>query len=271
MATTTIGRRPQDETRGTLLTLERGIAVLEEIARQEGRATAKELSRTLGINVGTCYQILRTLYANGYVARLPGSRYGLGSRVAYLIDHFASVAPPPELLAVMRDLHAQVGESVYITLRSGPELRVAAFLEGTKAVRIGGLRIGYSDHPHARASGKCLLAHIDPDDLELYVPKSSLVPVTDATITDWGVFLDELEVTRQRGYALEFEEFNEGVACVSAVVLGPGSAAVGAISISVPVGVLASRRDELVGLALEAGRRGSRLLGYQAAYPPLVV
>lgn len=263
--------RGKDDGRGVLLTLDRGISVLEEIARQEGKATAKDLSKTLKINVGTCYQILRTLYVNGYVARLPGSRYGLGTRVAFLIDHYeSSVAPPPELIAILRDLHSKVGESVYVSLRSGAKLQIAAYLEGTKAVRVGGLHIGYSDNPHARASGKCFLAFVDPEELEVYVEKENLARVTPATITDWGELLDELEATRARGYAIDREEFNEGVGCVSTVLLGPGGSPMGAFAISIPISGLDAREHELAGIALDAAREGSKVLGYGGEYPPAI-
>lgn len=264
------GERAKNDGRGVLLTLDRGIAVLEEVARQEGKATAKQLSATLGINVGTCYQILRTLYVNGYVTRLPGSRYGLGTRVALLIDYYESfAAPPPELIKILRAVHSQVGESVYISLRTGAKIQVAAFFEGIKAVRVGGMHVGYHDNPHARASGKCFLAYLDPSELEVYVQKERLDPITPATITDWGCLLDELDAIRQRGYAVDREEFNKGVGCVAGVLVGPGGVAMGALAISVPIGGLVDRQGELAEHVLEAAERGSRVLGYEGEYPPL--
>ncbi len=258
----------KDDRRGVLLTLDRGIAVLEEIARQEGKATAKGLSETLGINVGTCYQLLRTLHVNGYITRLPGSRYGLGTRVAFLIDHYeSSAAPPEELIAILRDLHASLGESVYVSLRTGTKLQVVACFEGTKAVRVGGIHVGYSDHPHARASGKCFMAFVPPEDLETYVDKERLTPITPATITDWTALLDDLEATRERGYALDLEEFNEGVGCISVPLFGPDGESTGALAISIPISGLDERRDELAARAIDAGRAGSRTLGYEGLYP----
>lgn len=261
--------RDDGDSRGVLLTLDRGIRVLEEIARQEGKATAKQLSAALRINVGTCYQILRTLHVNGYVSRLPGSRYGLGPRIAFLSDHYeSSAAPPPELIAILRDLHGKVGESVYISLRHGSRLQIASYLEGTKAVRVGALHIGYSDHPHARASGKCFLAFIDPNERELYVDKEQLEPLTETTITDWAAFQEELEETRRRGFAVDHEEFTEGVACISTVLLGHDATPMGAFGIAMPAAVLPQRQDEIVELAMDAGRRGSEVLGYEGRYPP---
>ena len=80
--------RTESENSGLLLTLDRGIRVLEEIAHSDGRATAKTLSASLEINLGTTYQLLRTLQANGYVNRRAGGRYQLGARIGFLIDHY---------------------------------------------------------------------------------------------------------------------------------------------------------------------------------------
>jgi IclR family transcriptional regulator, acetate operon repressor len=255
--------------RGMLLTLYRGIRVIEEIARQEGTATAKTLSANVGLNVATCYQILRTLHVNGYVNRLPGSRYGLGPRIAFLIDHYQSLsAPPPQLIEILRDLHGRLGESVYCSLRQGSKLQIAAYLEGTKAVRVAPMHVGYSDHPHARASGKCFLAFADPRELDAFVDKENLERVTENTITDWGEFLQELEVIRRRGFALDNQEFNDGVACVATALLGKDARAMGAFAVALPVDRLHERQGDIVALAMEAGSRGSEILGYEGEYPP---
>lgn len=258
-----------DELPGVLLTLDRGIRVLEKVADEGGKATARALSAALDINISTCYQILRTLHVNGYVERLPGGRYGLGPRFTALIDQYALIAAPPaELRAVLRALHSSAGESVYVSLRHGDRLRIAAFIEGTRAVRVGPLEVGYSDHLHARASGKCFLAFADPKELYTFVSRDHLARLTPSTIIDGDAFLDELRLTRERGYAVETEEFAEGVGCISAVLMGADCAATGAVGMSLPISRLAERQDEIVALTMEAGRRGSQVLGYDGPYPP---
>jgi IclR family acetate operon transcriptional repressor len=260
----------EEKDNGTLLTLNRGLQVLEGVARQEGTSTAKGLSDEVGIKIGTCYQILRTLQASGYVERLPGGRYGLGARVAFLSGHFESnTAPPTALLAVLRDLHATLDESVYISLRQGSKVVIAATMEGTRAVRVGPLHVGYSDHPHARATTKCFLAYTDPRELHSYVNPDSLERLTHATITSWTDLLEDFRVTRERGYGMDIEEFTEGVGCISSIILNGDAVAVGAFGISMPIGRLDLRRDQAIAAAKHAGRCASEALGYQGPYPPL--
>ena len=61
-----------------LLTLQRGLKVLEAVAEHPGKITAKELSANLGIRPGVCYHLLRTLEEGGYVVRLQFPAYPLG-------------------------------------------------------------------------------------------------------------------------------------------------------------------------------------------------
>lgn len=261
-----------DRERGILLTLKKGLRVLEGVASSQGQATAKSLSEEEGIHIGTCYQVLRTLQLQGYVERYPGGRYGLGQRLGFLLEHFeANATPPAGVLDVLRGLHTDLDESVYVSLRQGSKIAIAAQLEGTKAVRVGLLQVGYSSYPHARATSKCFLAFTDPDELGTFLSEQDLEALTHATITDWAAFLDELHRIRTRGYALDVEEFQEGVGCISTVLLNGDGVAVGALGISVPVDRFRRSQETLIQAARDAGRKASVALGFQGTYPPTLV
>jgi len=254
---------------GLLLTLDRGIQVLEKIARDQGRATAKSLTAELDINLGTCYQLLRTLQAHGYVHRLPGGRYGLGSRIGYLSELYeTSVAPPPELTDILHDLHQSLQETVYISVRRNRDLPIVGVLEGTRMLRVGNLTVGYSGHPHIRASAKAFLAYVDDDALEDFFDTKELEPRTPNTIRTWDEFLHELEATRKRGYGIDNEEFSEGVACIGTVILDEDGRPYGAYGTSFPVQRLAIDEADIAKQLLEAGEKASRIMGYEGPYPP---
>lgn len=254
---------------GLLLTLNRGIQVLEQVARDKGRATAKSLSADLGINLGTCYQLLRTLQANGYVHRLPGGSYGLGTRIGFLAEHYDSaVSPPPELVDTLHDLHEGLQETVYISIRRNRDIPIVGLLEGTKMLRVGNLTVGYAGHPNARASVKALLAWADDKFINDLIESREFEPLTPNTITTWDGFLAELENTRVRGYGLDNEEYAEGVACIGAVILDEEGVPYGAYGTSFPAGRLASDETEIAKAVMEAGERASRFMGYNGPYPP---
>ncbi len=254
---------------GILLTLDRGIKVLEHIADSEGRATAKDVSATLGINPGTTYQLLRTLQANGYVNRVAGGKYELGLRVGYLLDQYsARTAPPQALLDILEELHSATDETVYVSSVHGSEIKIVGSLEGTQRLRVGKSNVGYSAHPHARASGKAFLAYCEPDKLETYLPDRDLPALTENTITNWDELMTELEATRLRGVAYEREEFFNEVACLGSVIVDADGQPAGAYATSLPVARFLSHRDALAKELLKAGEAASRWLGYTGEYPP---
>lgn len=256
---------------GLLLTLNRGIQVLEQIARDRGRATAKSLTADLGINLGTCYQLLRTLQANGYVHRMPQGRYSLGTRVAFLAEQYeSSVSPPPELTNILHELHEKLQETVYVSVRRHKEIPIVGVLEGTKMLRVGNLAVGYGGHPNVRASVKAFLAWAEKGAVEELIETRQFEALTPNTITTWDGFLEELENTRRRGYGLDNEELVEGVACLGSVILDEDGNPYGAYGTSFPVARLAEEEDAIATAMLDAGQSASRSMGYDGPYPPTI-
>lgn len=259
----------KESTSGLLLTLNRGISVLEQIARDRGRATAKSLAATLEINLGTCYQLLRTLQANGYVHRLPGGRYELGTRIGLLAEEYENaVSPPPKLLDRLHDLHQAVQETAYISIRRGKDISIVGVLEGTRMLRVGNLTVGYSGHPHVRASTKAFLAFTHPDELGEYLDGTTFKPLTPNTITTWDDLMTELKATRIRGYGIDDEEYTEGISCIGAVVLDGDGQPFGAYGVSFPSVRLVEDEEEIARHVMDTAKRGSEHLGYTGPYPP---
>lgn len=261
---------PSDsEASGLLLTLNRGIKVLEEIARAEGGATAKMLSTTLDINLGTVYQLLRTLQANGYINRLPGGLYQLGSRIGYLIDRYElQTAIPQPVIDNLHELHLATDETVYVSLAQGSEITIVASREGTRRLRVGNAVVGYSDYPHARASGKAFLAYCEPSDLDDHFDNRKLEALTPNTITSWDQLLAEFEEIRRAGVAFDHEEFDEGIACVGAVIVATDDLPVGSYSAALPKARFDRERDSVIAAVTTAAEKASRALGYVGSFPP---
>jgi IclR family acetate operon transcriptional repressor len=258
------------EPEGVLLTLHRGLFVLEAIARSDGQARAKDLAETTGVNLATCYQILRTLQHEGYVTRLRDRRYRLGPRLGFLVEHYdRQAAPPGELLDILDKLHQDLDESSYMTARSDSTIAITAYRIGTRTLRVGNLEIGFSGHPHARASCKAILAFLSEPEVESFLSGTDPLPaVTSRTFTDWQAFLVELKRTRERGYAIDHEEFAPDVGCVAAPFFDEDGSPVGSYATSMPVSRLNTDEEEFASRIIEAARQASHALGWTGDYPP---
>jgi DNA-binding IclR family transcriptional regulator len=154
--------------------------------------------------------------------------------VGLLAEAFlAQVSAPAYLVDRLRELADRTGETAYLSAWRGGDAVLLQIVEGRRAVRVSGLHLGYSGAAHVRASGKMLLAYGRPGTLDDYLRTHAVDAVG---------LRAEIEAARRAGYAIDEEEFAEGVACIAAPV-ADGTMAVG---ISVPVERYRSRRRELI-------------------------
>jgi IclR family acetate operon transcriptional repressor len=252
-----------------LQTLQRGLQLLEAIAAENGELTAKQLSARIGTKLGTCYQLLHTLEEGGYVTRVPGGCYGVGGRVAFLQESLRSrLTPAPQLLSILRHLHTQVHETTYLSGWNGEDVVIQWCLESPHTLHVRSLQVGYSSNPHARASGKAILALLPRSRVHAYLTARGLPRVTAQTITDVDTMLDELETTVQRGFALDREEIAPGVCGVSAAYVDHRGHPVGAYVVTAPRERFDERCDEFARVVMLAAQQASIWLGYTDAYPP---
>jgi DNA-binding IclR family transcriptional regulator len=102
---------------------------------------------------------------------------------------------------------------------------------------------------HATASGKAFLAFMPPEDVESLL-ETPLKAYTENTITSRAQLREELDLVRQRGYALDSEENEIGVQAVSAPVLDAGGEAIAVVSIPGPRSRLTPQQVEEIAQAL---------------------
>ncbi len=108
-------------------------------------------------------------------------------------------------------LALRTGETSHLAMRSGEEIVVVARAYGNTAFHFAE-RTGVTRPPHATAIGKALLAAMPPQNLEMYLPKIELRPLTAKTITDPKKLLEEIEKIRRTGVAYDDGEFHSRAA-----------------------------------------------------------
>jgi IclR family acetate operon transcriptional repressor len=131
-------------------------------------------------------------------------------------------------------LSAKTGETSNLVLPYGTDEVV--YIEQSRSPRTVSTftQVGYRAPLYCTAAGKAILATFSEMQLENYLERTALEPATRRTLTDAEGLLREMEVTRQRGFAVDDEEREEGVRCAAAAVLNHVGACVGAVSVSGP-------------------------------------
>jgi DNA-binding IclR family transcriptional regulator len=224
------------------------------LAARDG-ATATEIAQAFAVPLPTVHHTLRTLEQCQLLTRDRTRRYILGARVGILSDAFLrQQAVSRELMDPLAWLAETTTETAYLAAWRGGEIRIMACVEGSNAVRVAGVHTGFYADGHARATGKLLLAYATEFQREAYLSSHALRRLTARTITTASGLERELARTRERGYATEYEEFAEGVSCVSFPVRH-GDTVIAAYTISAPSARLAASESKVV----DAVRRAAAL------------
>lgn len=273
---------PSDEEHGaetgggeaTLLqTLTRGLKVLDLIAVSNGQATAKKIASALGLRSSTCYHLLRTLKQAGYIVRVEGGTYDIGPQAGALGHHLdLRFGPLPEVSALLSRLHNKTQETAYVCGWYHGTIVMQQFIAGTHAVVVNQLEVGYSGNMHARASCKSVLAHLPREIVAAMFSGVDLKALTPHTTTSYPDLLKELAEVRRRGYAIDREEFHEGVICVSSAFFDTSDNPIGSFTVSIPssraestLSTIAMDVAETASLATKMLRSGRLTVNEQAS------
>lgn len=235
------------ERTGGVQSVERALAILEFLSRSGGDLGVSEIGEATDLAVGTVHRLLATLTAQGYVRRDEQTRrYDLGHK-SLMMAIAARERIGPLALPFLEELVQVSQETANLAMLEG---NTAVYIEQafppTRVLRIftePGNRVPL----HSCGTGKILLAYQSPRLVDFVIDRTGLPQQTVSTITDPSQLKTELEKVRKNGYAIDFEEQEEGVRCLAAPVFGPDGEVFAAISISGPASRLKRKRvDELV-------------------------
>ncbi len=251
---------------GGVQSIERGFAILEEIARNRDGINLAELSKRVGLHNSTTFHLVRTMVGLGYIHQVKDNkRYrigrGLFTLAAGALDEIelANLATP-----VLENLSHATGESSHFAIRSGDDIVVVAKISGTGMFQSND-RVGMVRPAHSTALGKVLMATLTPEQIERHLGARALSRHTAKTIVERAPLLREIEEVRRTGIAFDDGEFDAETRCVAVPVRDFTGRVVGAIGISGPIWRLSiqvlQQKSQLV---RDAALEISRQLGLSA-------
>ena len=125
-------------------------------------------------------------------------------------------------------------------------------------------RIGKQAPLHATGSGKVLLSSLTDRELEGFIQVMGLPKLTDFTLMDKECLLKELNQIREKGYAIDNEECELGIRCVSVPLRDFQNKTAAAISIFSAADEMSDSRiaDEILPRLTEVSMEISTRLGY---------
>lgn len=193
--------------------------LLDVLVREGRPLTLAEAVAASGWPKPTVHRLLAQLEAGELLAREPdGRRYAVAPRLLRLSEAaLAGSTQQGVRHAVLRQLVADVGESCNLTALSGAEVVYLDRIESAFPLQFN-LRPGTRVPIHCSASGKLLLAHLPAAQRKALLDGLPLARHTATTLTSQDALDAEFRRIRKDGYAVDAEEFVEGLVCVAVPV-----------------------------------------------------
>ena len=240
----------------------RAIDILEYLAQKPEGKTISEVAEALSIPTNSVFRILRTLASRGYVIQ-KHKRYQISSKLFALGSQaIAEETLFEKSLPVMREIRDSLKETVLLGKMIGNKGVVLEQVPGTHPVKVV-VEIGINFDLHCSAPGKTILAFLSDSERDVILKGYKYTRYTPATLLNKKAFLKELQQVKTNGYALDLEEGDEGVRCISSPILNSHGFPVAAIWTTGPALRLNSKICDKTGkILLEKASDISRSLGY---------
>lgn len=255
-----------NENKNPVQSAERIFKVLEMLA-ETGPIGLMDLSTRLGLHKSTVHRLLLSLICMGYVEQEETGKYmltfkivGLSEKVLSKVDIVALVHP------LITELANKCRETVHFVQRRGTEVyyldKVAPLYPRESAIRMAS-QVGLARPLYCSAVGKAILAELTDDEVEYIWNNSTIEKKTEYTITALDELKKELDVVREKGYAIDNEENELGVRCIAVCIKNHHGLPNNAFSISAPAGRMTNDRiEELAVEILKAKQAIQKVLGH---------
>lgn len=238
-----------------MATVARTFDVLAALEENDGWGIT-ELATALSLPKSSVHRHLKTLEEAGFVVR-EGDDYYLSLRFLY----YGTIArrrydPQSTIRAGVQYIAEQTNERAQFMIWEHDAVVYAYRELGERAVQTGTM-VGKRMPIHATSGGKVMLANLSEDDRNEFLDSQELEPYTDSTITDRGALVDELQRIQRKGYAVNDQEYIDGLRAVSVPLRTPDGGVIGSLGISGPTHRLDDERcdrelpDLLLGVANE--------------------
>ena len=242
-------------------TVHKALRLLRAVTALQG-SSLSELARATEVPVATAHRLLRALEEEGLVQQADDQTFRLGSYCVVLgSSYLANVDLRSEARPLLERLVAETGETAHLGILTGLEIVYVDKVETTHPVRMYS-RVGALSPLHSTGMGKALLA-ASGDDLVGRVIAAGLKRRTANTITNPDRLRAELERVRDRGFAIDDVENEEGIRCAGAAVIGADGSPLAALSVAGPASRMPEERLFEVGQQVAATARAlSERFGY---------
>lgn len=212
------------------------VSLLELIATRDQIFTLQSLVLQTGLPKPTLHRMLQQLEGAGLLSRhSDGRHYGTGARARRMAeDILLNDSRQGARRKILSQLSEEIGESCNLTAVSGGEVIYLDRVETSHPLRVH-LEAGSRVPIHASASGKIITSQYGETPRRRLFTSSPLTRFTPSTVTDPDELETELLSVRESGFALDRQEYLDGLVCLAVLVPNDFGRSNQAVAIQAPV------------------------------------
>jgi IclR family transcriptional regulator, pca regulon regulatory protein len=211
--------------------LERGLAVMEILARHPAGMTLTEMAEEAGLTRAGARRFLLTLTATGYATQ-SGRLFSLSPRLLTIARTWLGGASLWTFAApVMREVAGQFDEACNAAVLSGEDVVYVARIPGRRILSVT-LDVGTRLPAYCTSMGRVLLAGMTPDALDAFIDQARIERRTPKTIVKRDLLAKAIHKAEADGFAIVDEELELGLRSIAVPINDRTGRTVAAINVS---------------------------------------
>jgi len=208
---------------------------IEYISKTTQGVGVRELARALRLTRGTANRVLQSLHSCGLLRRGEGhGRYLLGPKILELAaGHQRSFSIGEIARPHMNTLSKETGETVFLGIPNRDHVTIVDRIDSSQPLRMAA-DLGVREPFYCTALGKIMMSDMPVETYRPMLEGRTFEKFTVNTLLNTDEIVTSIQEAGRRGWALDDEEFYEGVRCVAAAVRDHEGLVVAAVSLSGP-------------------------------------
>jgi IclR family transcriptional regulator, pca regulon regulatory protein len=214
-----------------MLTLAKGLAVLNAFGRDRPTMTLSQAAQTVDLSRATARRVLHTLVRLGYVEQ-NDRQFALTPRIMQLGFAFVSSRNWIDRAApLMKTLSERLHESCSAAILEGTEVIYVARIPARR-IMSAALSVGSRLPAFHSSMGRIQLGFLDEAEIWRRLKSLRIEPLTPATITDLQALYERVRDDRRQGFSIVDEELERGLRSIAVPIANRDGQCVGAINLS---------------------------------------
>lgn len=224
-----------EQRKGLIQSVDRALDILEVVRDSAGPVRSTDIAAKVNLGLPTAHNIIRSLYARGYLAQDENNRYlpgpecfKMSGAVGGVFDGLKRAVAIP-----VRTLAEETGDTTFFGAEYFGSLYCVALQVGGGQLVVSG-RQDWLELLHCTAAGKIIIAEKGVKWFAAATKAKTLRAYNQKTITTMEGMALEVEKIKNSGHALCVDECGEGVAALGVAVRNKDGKLLGSLAQSFP-------------------------------------